>query len=126
MPRTDVIPTRLAKNSSIVTPAGTTIDATLVTNGVRVVNAPFGSMWLEMSNTAGVSKNVTIRKGSNPPATLGRYGDLIIAVGTGTSREIFMESGRYAQSDGSLYVDFEAGTTGVIKVRAFPKQGMRD
>lgn len=127
MARTAITPTRLVANDSINNPAGTTIDSTLVTNGV-VVNSPsFRGLLVRVNNTAGSNKNVIVRGGDSPIASLGGYGDLTKAVAaTSGSQLLYLESGRFAQSDGALNIDFESGFTGTILVLALPKNGMRD
>lgn len=122
MPRTAVSATALTPNASIVEPTGTTIDATLVTNGVEVTAGNRTELVvLEVANTAGAPKNVIVRAGDNPPAASAGQGDLTVAVTNATTRRIGpFESARFIQSDGKLNVDFESGTTGTIKVVALP------
>ena len=123
MARSAVVPTALVRNGSVVKPAATTIDATLVTNGVVVAKADFKRTVFEVANTAATPKNVIIRGGDYPLASAGRQGDLSIPVTNATTREIGpFDSGRFAQDPGGdLHIDFEAGFTGSITARKLPK-----
>lgn len=119
MPRTNVTPVKRVANSSVAEPAGTTIDATLVTNGVRIVNPDWRSMVVVVANTAGADKVVTIQSGDEGGGAIKQsQGDLTVTVvATSGVRQIGpLESARFSQADGSCWVDFASGTTGTIKV----------
>lgn len=123
MPRTDVTPTKRVANSSIAEPAGTTIDATLVTNGVRIVKPDWRSLEIIVANTAGADKVITIQSGDEAGGALKQsQGDLSVTVPatSGVRRIGPLESGRFSQADGSCWVDFASGTTGTIKVVTNP------
>ncbi|MGH3834093.1 MAG: hypothetical protein ACRDSF_00095 [Pseudonocardiaceae bacterium] len=123
MARTDVTSTKRVPNSSIVEPTGTTIDATLVTNGVRIVSPDWRSMEIIVANTAGADKVVTIQSGDSLGGAIKEsQGDLTVTVvaTTGIRRIGPLESSRFSQADGSCWVDFGAGTTGTIKVVQLP------
>ena len=127
MARTEVEITRLVANDSISNPAGTTIDATLVTNGVVIKKPPFRGLIIRVNNTAGAAKNVTVQAGAEPIAAYQEYGDLVEQIPATTGSEFFyLEGSRFAQANGDLWIDFESGTTGTIAVIALPKNGMRD
>lgn len=116
MARTDITPVKRVRDSSIDEPAGTTIDAGLVTAGVRIVAPDFRTLSISVNNTALADKVITIVGGSNPPALKASQGNLAITVvTTGTERIGPLTSARFAQADGSLWVNFAAGTTGTIK-----------
>jgi hypothetical protein len=123
MARTAVVPTVMVRNSAVLKPSGTTIDATLVTNGVVIAKCDFKRTVFEVANTAAGPKNIIIRGGDYPLASAGRQGDLTIPVTNATTKEFGpFDSGRFAQDPGGdLHIDFEAGTTGTILARKLPK-----
>jgi hypothetical protein len=103
-------------------PTPTAVD---VANGMNVVLAstaiPAGSsMWdlvIVFLNTFAGAKSIIIRAGAtNPPAFRKDKGDLTIS-NAGTSVITYvggLEPARFAQSDGSLNIDFTAATTGTV------------
>lgn len=128
MARTVVAPLAAAANGSALE-APTTIDAALVTAGVVVNTAKPERLLLRVNNTAVGPKNIIVRGGDNPPALAAGQGDLTVSVTNATTRYLGpFESGRFlkrtddtgAVKTGSLYVDFEAGTTGSIQVIELP------
>jgi|ERR1700741_1668771 len=127
MARTAIPITRLVHNDSISNPAGTTIDSTLVTAGAVIVSPPFSSIMVRVNNTSGADRDVIVRAGIRPIASMGGYGDLTEEVPATSGSELFyLNSSRYAQTNGDLYIDFESGFTGTIAVIAPPKNGLRD
>lgn len=134
MARTNLPLTTLAPNSSIAGPAGTNVD---VTNGMTIAlpstaipaSPDSDTLFLVVNNTAAAAKAVTVRAGVGGGATPGPafrsgIGDLAVSVGAGATRWIGpLESARFAQLDGSINVDFEAGTTGTIIAAILPVRG---
>lgn len=127
MPRTAVVPRALVPNSNLIGSTGaTTIDATLVTNGVVVENAKPELMLIRVTNTEGSTNVVTIRAGDNPPAMAAGLGDLAVTVAATTGVQYIgpFESGRFLQGGadaGDLFIDFETGMTGAIDILTFPR-----
>src|SRR5689334_19349 len=123
MARTAVSYSTFNVNSSTADPAGTTIDSTLVTNGVKVANAVPEETVIRVANTAGATKVVTINAGDYPPAMASGQGAVTGTVGATTGVLWFgpFESGRFAQNTGDLEVDFASGTTGTITVFRVPR-----
>lgn len=128
MARTVVTPLAGVANGSVFV-APVTIDAVLVANGVTVNAARPEQLVLRVNNTAVAAKNVTIKAGDKPPAMAAGQGDLVVAVVNATTRDIGpFESGRFLKvaddtglvRTGSLFVDFEAGTTGTLEVLQVP------
>lgn len=103
MARTAVPYSTLLANSSIATPAGTSI-ASGAGNGGQITKAsPEKTMLRAVFTTAG---NIVVKAGTYPPALASGQGDLTVAVGT--SGDVLLgpfESGRFLQSDGSLIVE---------------------
>lgn len=129
MPRTAVTPLAGVPNGSALE-APTTIDATLVTNGVTINAAKPELLVLRVNNTAVAAKNVTIKAGDYPLAIASGQGDLVISVGASATRWLGpFESGRFLKrtddggtvKTGSLFVDFETGTTGSMQAFSVPR-----
>ncbi|MEU6057997.1 hypothetical protein [Streptomyces sp. NPDC047097] len=123
MPRTAVSYSNLVANGRISSPAGTTIDSTLVTNGVVINNVDPERTLLRVNNTATGAKNVTIKAGTGTQAWMGGQGDLVQSVGANTGSEFLgpFTSARFQQKGTKLFVDFESGFTGTITVFKLPK-----
>lgn len=127
MPRTAIVPRALVANGSLNGATGaTTIDATLVTNGVVVENAEPERTVIRVTNTEASTNVVTVRKGDNPPALAAGQGDLAVTLAATTGVQYLgpFESGRFIQGGadmGDLHIDFEAGMTGAIDILLLPK-----
>lgn len=123
MARTAVTYSKLVPNGHLTSPAGTTIDATLVTNGVVINTADPEHTVLRVTNSAGTAKNVTVKAGSGRQSWMAGAGDLVQSVGATTGNEFVgpFTSARFQQDGAKLYVDFEAGFTGTITVIKLPK-----
>lgn len=115
MARTALTPTSLS-GGDVADPAGTTIDATLVTNGVVINSADPSRTVLRVTNSAGTAKKVTVRAGgADGPAWMRTQGDLEVSVAAGATRWIGpLSEARYSQHGGKLNIDFETGTTGTV------------
>ncbi|MFI2367298.1 hypothetical protein [Streptomyces sp. NPDC018833] len=124
MPRTAVAYRNLVANSSLNGATGpTTVDATLVTNGVVVEDAVPELTVIRVTHTDGTAHDMIVRAGDNPPALAAGQGDLTVEVALTSGVRYFgpFESGRFLQSDGSLHVDFETGFVGTIDVLRIPR-----
>lgn len=124
MPRTAVVPRALVANGNLIgTTGATTIDATLVTNGVSVTGAIPEQTLIRVANTEGSTNTLTVQSGANPPALAAGLGDLVVTVAATTGVQYVgpFEGGRFMQSDGSLWLDFETGMTGTIDVLTVPR-----
>lgn len=124
MPRTAVTPRALVANGGLTGATGaTTIDSTLVTNGVVINNAEPERTLIRVTNTEGSTNVVTVRAGDYPPALAAGQGDLTVTVAATTGVQYLgpFESGRVLQGNGSMEIDFETGMTGAIDVLLLPK-----
>lgn len=123
MPRTAVAYTPFVPNGHLTDVAGTTIDATLVTNGVVIENADPERTLIRVTNTAGTDKVVTVKAGSGTQSWMAGQGDSATTVAATTGKEFLgpFTSARFQQDASKLYVDFAAGTTGTITVFKLPK-----
>lgn len=124
MARTAVTARPLAKNSNLNGATGpTTIDATLVSNGVTIANARPERTILRVTNTEGSTNVLTVRAGDNPPALRAGQGDLTVTVAATTGVQYMgpFESDKVLQDDGSMSIDFETGMTGTIDALLLPR-----
>lgn len=123
MARTAVSYTALTPNGHTTDVAGTTIDATLVTNGVVINDVDPERTVLRVTNTAAGAKNVIVRTGTGTQSWMAGQGDLTVSVGANTGKEFVgpFTSARFQQKGSKLYIDFESGFTGTITVFKLPK-----
>lgn len=124
MPRTAVAYRNLVPNSSLNGATGpTTVDSTLVTNGVVVANAVPELTVIRATHTDGTAHDLIVRAGDNPPALAAGQGDLTVEVALTSGVRYFgpFESGRFLQNDGSMHIDFETGYVGTIDVLRIPR-----
>lgn len=123
MPRTAVAYTPFVPNGNLSDPAGTTIDATLVTNGVVIENVDPERTLIRVTNTAGSDKVVTVKTGSGSQSWMAGQGDLAVTVAATSGKQFIgpFTSARFQQQGSKLYVDFASGTTGTITVFKLPK-----
>lgn len=128
--RTVLTPVQLLADAAVAQGSGTTIDSTLVTNGVTVA-APGGYHGLiVVKNSDTSSHNLIVRAGrsgvdaagnaqTNVPAdtvfSQATTGDLTAAVAASATAFIpVTTTSRFTQKDGSLSIDFSSGFTGTI------------
>lgn len=131
MARTAVTPTTLGPNAfSAANIAGTTIDSTLVTNGVVITGVPLEELVLQVTNTASSALDCTISAGDNPPADAAGLGALVseFSAGNVTPQIKYVgpfSSARFIQAGGTeagaLFVDFETGFTGTLRAFRVPR-----
>ncbi|TYB69734.1 hypothetical protein FXF51_06110 [Nonomuraea sp. PA05] len=124
MARTAVTPRALVANGGLNGATGaTTIDSTLVTNGVVINSADPEHILIRVTNTEGSTNVVTVRAGDYPPAWAAGQGDLAVTVAATTGVQFIgpFESGRFLQGNGSMEIDFETGMTGAIDVLLIPR-----
>ena len=116
MPRDTVAITELDLNAGTAEPAGTTI---VPANGASIAaGGCTRKLLIRVTNTHAADHTVTVRAGVHPPAFRSGLGDAAITVpATSGVRYITVESARFVQPDGSIYLDFDTGMTG--KVMAF-------
>lgn len=120
MARTAVPKSNFVGNGNLADPAGTALDAT---NDHAIAAAPSDRMVLRVTNTHGSPHNVVVKAGAYPPAIAAGQGDLTVAVAATTGVQWIgpLESGRFMQADGSIYVDIEASHAGTITAFVLPK-----
>lgn len=119
MARTSVPVTVLVANAENENPATTALDAT---NGHTIpVAGRTRNILLRITNTFAGSKTVTVKAGTKPPAYRSGLGDLVITLGAQNDvAYVLVESGRFTQADGSIWIDMAAATTGTILALRLP------
>jgi hypothetical protein len=118
MPRTAVPIGNMVMNG-IQTPGTTAVDPA---NGHELAWGKTDHFVLEVNNTAGTAKNVTLKAGTDKSvAGQAGLGDLVLQVPNAARRRLGpFEKARFTQPDGKLYVDLEAGITGTIDAFLVP------
>lgn len=115
MARTAIPLSNFVANSNLASPAGTAGDAT---NGHIITGAATEEIVLRVTNGGGGSIDATVQSGANPPASSAGQGDLVQAVAAGATQFLGpFTSGRFVQSDGSLWLDLSGATS--VTVTAF-------
>lgn len=119
MARTNVPVLALTANAENENPATTALDAT---NGhIIPAQSDMGRLVLRIVNTFAGSKVVTIKAGVAPPAFRAGLGDLAITMGAQNDvAVVLLESARFAQADGSIWIDLAASMTGTIQALKLP------
>jgi hypothetical protein len=119
MARDAVADTALKSEAPTVTPAGTAINAA---NGGTIAAIKDASrVVLRFVNTFAGVKKITIKAGVNPPALRQGIGDLVLTLAQNEDVMLCIESARHLQADGSISIDYEAGTTGTASAVLIPK-----
>lgn len=114
MARTNVPITTLASNGAVAYPTPTTADPT---NGHIVpAGGKMRDLFIRILNTAAATKLITIAAGVNPPSVRKGTGALTFTIAATTGDALLgpFEAARFAQADGSIWVDVAAGWTGSI------------
>lgn len=121
MARTALTLTALAPNSSIADAAGNAVDPTNGHTLALTGEQSLEEIYLEINSTFAGAKNFTVKAGVYPPALSAGQGDLVVSINNAVRLLGPFTSARFAQADGSLYVDAEAGATGTIKAFHVPR-----
>lgn len=117
MARTAVTSTKLAINADVLAPAGVAVDQP---NGMSVAFGKRNRTLIVITNTSAATKVVTVRKATNSfdnPAA--DFSSQAIPATTGMDF-LGPYGGRYTQADGTIYLDFVAGHTGVVYALELP------
>ncbi len=119
MPRDAVAITSLSPNAATALVAGVAINP--ANNAVIAAGGNTQRLLIYVNNTFAGAKNVTVKAGANPPAFAAGQGDLTESFAQNAEKFFVIESARFAQTNGDIYVDFENGMTGVIAAYRLPK-----
>lgn len=97
-------------------PTATTINSTLVSNGLSISNTfeeKDNTVYLIVYNSADAGKKLTIKAGDSYPNKV--LGDYEITVAAGKTVILTIENqSRFENKDGSVNIDFASGFTGTI------------
>ncbi len=109
---------KLTRNGATVS-TGQTINPS---NGIVIPAAGnTRNLWFEVRNTNGTIGTVTVKAGTNPPAFQSALGDVTFTVPATTGvREAFIDSARFAQDNGDIYLDFSANMAGTVFAYRLP------
>lgn len=117
MARDSVTPTQLSPDGDTAEPAGVAIN---VTNGIRVVVGKQRKTIIEITNTSAATKTVAVRKSTNAAENpVSDHSTASIAATTG-KQILGPISARFIQSDGTVWLDFVSGHTGVVRAYELP------
>jgi len=76
---------------------------------------------LRITNTGGTAGTVTAKAGVNPPAWRNGLGDMAVVVAETTGvAYLLVESARFAQANGDIYLDFSAEIVGTVEALELP------
>lgn len=114
MARAKITITDITKNAETSAAAGTSL-ATIATDGGYIDSSDTQGLLLRIVQTFAGAKVITAVAGDNPPALCAGQGDLDVSMAQNDVSFVALESARFAQSDGKINIDAEAGTTGTIE-----------
>jgi hypothetical protein len=128
MPRTAITLTDMTQNAGIDIPVGAAIDQgngmTIAIPGAdTTASISLNQLFLLVQTTNGSDKTVTVKAGvSTSPSTRGGTGDLVVTAHAASGGALIgpLEKNRFAQTDGSVNIDFAAGITGMISAFMWP------
>lgn len=114
MARDAVAITNIPQGTPTANPAGTAITPA---NGQQISMTGVKSrrLLVRVTNTSGSDRIVTIEAGAYPPAQRASLGALTFTVVATTGDMLIpVDTSRYKQADGNIYLDFVAGHTGIV------------
>lgn len=115
MPRTAVTVVTPAVNAGTA-PTTTNVDPT---NGHSISVKRHRKLLVRINSTFAGAKLFTFKAGANPPANRARLGDLALSINNAVQL-VALESARFAQADGTIWLDVEANATGTVEAIALP------
>jgi len=121
----------MARDAVTITPlpsntvTAATATTIVVANGAIIdAKGDLQGLFLEITNTHGATKVVTIPKGVGHQAITAGQGDITYTIAATTGRALVnLEGARVCQEDGSVHVDFAADHAGVVSAYRIPRGG---
>jgi len=114
MPRDAIIPVQTVSDTGKDGKNATISTAITVANGayIDVSSIDTDHMIIHVKNTVGAAKTVTVKAGVYSRASLG---DLVVSVAATTGEQLIkIESARFKQANGQIFLDWEAAMTGSV------------
>jgi hypothetical protein len=74
-----------------------------------------------IKNTTAGARDVTVGAGAAPPSLRSGIGDLVVTLAQNDVAMMTLESARFAQGNGDIHLDFEAGMTGTVHAYRLPR-----
>jgi hypothetical protein len=112
--------TALTSGTAVALPETTALNGS--TDTLSITGASDADKLLILiNNTTAAEKEVTIKKGENPPAVRKGLGDLVIKVPEKSQAVVAIESARFANTEGNIIVSCAASTTGFLSAIRLPK-----
>ena len=120
MARTNLPVTALALDAGTAAPAATTI--VQADGAVIAAGGDTGKLYIEVTQTDATARNLTVKAPTdNPHAPRAPRGDLVVACAQNVARILVIESARFAQTDGSIHLDFAASFAGSMRAYRLPR-----
>jgi hypothetical protein len=125
MARTAVDITNVTLDAATASPVGETIVA--AEGAIIAAGGDFENLAIRITHTDTLTNDATIKAPTDSPqAVRSSLGDLVVEFAPGNAtaqtKYIPLEGARFAQSDGSIHVDFETEFTGTIAALRFPSE----
>lgn len=119
MARVNVPITALALDAGTAAPAGTAI---VQAEGSEIAaGGNTGKLLIEVINTNATARVATIKAPTaNPHAPRSPLGDITASCAQNVARQFVVESARFAQTDGKIFIDFAASFTGTVRAYRLP------
>jgi len=112
MARDAVTVTTLAIDSGTARPTGTTVN---VSNGMTIaVAGNTRKLIVELLQTDATSRVATFPKGTTQEAVRAGVGDLAITCAQNVRQYVVLESARFVQTDGAIWINFAASFAGTV------------
>lgn len=122
MATTTIHVSSMSLNTVLADPAGTAIDADKT--GVITPTRAWSKMLVRITNTTAAEKVATITAGDNPPADAQGLGALTVTCAAGNVtpvvKYVVLESARFAQSDGTVEIEYADSMTGFVEAIQLP------
>ena len=120
MARTNLPVTALALDAGTAAPAATTI--VQADGAVIAAGGDTGKLYIEVTQTDATARNLTVKAPTdNPHAPRAPRGDLVVSCAQNVARVLVIESARFAQTDGSIHLDFAASFAGSMRAYRLPR-----
>jgi hypothetical protein len=121
MARDAVAVTSLSIDAGTARPTGTTVS---VANGATIAaSGRTRKLLVELTNTNATNRVATFLKGTTIEAVRAGVGDLAITCAQNIPQYVVIESARFAQTSGAIWIDFATDFAGTVRAYRIPKAG---